>query len=110
MWRIPGLFSATSTGEGYVLGLDLEGKVIHTLQDVTGETYPDTTSVIEYKGSLCVGSVSADGVGRIRIPGDLNPRAMNVRPLGIIAQRAAAADERRGAKYRFGRSVIAARG
>jgi sugar lactone lactonase YvrE len=68
IWRIPGLFSATSTGEGYILGLDLEGHVIHTLQDVTGETYPDTTSVIEYKGSLYIGSFSADGVGRIRVP------------------------------------------
>jgi len=74
LWRIPGLFSATSTGEGYVLGLDLEGNVIHSLQDVTGETYPDTTSVIEYKGSLYIGSFSADGVGRIPVPRPPNPR------------------------------------
>ena len=73
MWRVPGLFSATSTGEGYVLGLDLDGRVIHTLQDVTGETYPDTTSVIEYKGWLYIGSFTADGVGRIRVPGPPNP-------------------------------------
>jgi hypothetical protein len=68
LWRVPGLFSATSTGEGYVLGADLDGNVIHTLQDVMGETYPDTTSVIEYKGWLYIGSFSADGVGRIRAP------------------------------------------
>jgi sugar lactone lactonase YvrE len=68
MWRIPGLFSATSTGEGYVLGLDVQGSVTHTLQDMTGETYPDTTSVIEYKGWLYIGSFSADGIGRIRVP------------------------------------------
>lgn len=52
MWRIPWLFGATSTGEGYVLGVDLEGNVIHSLQDVTGGTYPDTTSAIEHNGWL----------------------------------------------------------
>ena len=68
MWRIPGLFAATSTGEGYVLALDLEGNVVYSLQDPTGETYPDTTSAIEYNEWLYVGSFSADGVGRIRVP------------------------------------------
>jgi sugar lactone lactonase YvrE len=74
MWRIPGFFGGTSTGEGYVLGLDLEGNVIHTLQDLTGQTYPDTTSAIEYKGALYIGSFSADGVGRVRVPGPSNSR------------------------------------
>jgi sugar lactone lactonase YvrE len=68
LWRLPWLFSATSTGEGYVLGLDLEGVVIHTLQDPTGETYPDTTSVIEHHGVLYIGSYSADGLGCIPVP------------------------------------------
>jgi sugar lactone lactonase YvrE len=68
MWRIPGIFRATSTGEGYVLGLDPEGNVIHTLQDLTGTAYPDTTSVIEHKGFLYIGSFSANGLGRIRVP------------------------------------------
>jgi hypothetical protein len=73
LWRIPGLFSATTFGEGYILGLDLKGHVIHTLQDVTGETYADATSVIEYKGSLYIGSFTADGVGRVRVPGPPDP-------------------------------------
>lgn len=68
MWRVPGLFSGTSTGEGYILAIDLEGNVIQTLQDGTGQTYPDTTSVLEYKGLLYIGSFSADGVGRIQVP------------------------------------------
>jgi sugar lactone lactonase YvrE len=74
LWRIPGLFGGTSTGEGYVVGLDLEGNVIHTLQDVTGETYPDTTSAIEYKGALYIGSFSADGIGRVPVPAALDGR------------------------------------
>jgi sugar lactone lactonase YvrE len=68
VWRIPGFLSGTSTGEGYVVGLDLHGNVVHTLQDPSGETYPDTTSVIEHMGWLYIGSFSAHGVGRVRVP------------------------------------------
>jgi sugar lactone lactonase YvrE len=74
MWRIPGVLGGTSTGEGYVVGLDLEGNVIHTLQDLTGDAYPDTTSAVEYDGALYIGSFSADGVGRVRVPGSLDGR------------------------------------
>ena len=49
-------------------GLDLHGNVVHTLQDPSGETYPDTTSVIEHMGWLYIGSFSAHGVGRVRVP------------------------------------------
>lgn len=69
VWRIPGFLSDASTGQGYVLALDLEGNVIHTLQDLTGETYPDTTSVVEHDGWLYLGSFTADGIGRIPVPG-----------------------------------------
>lgn len=68
LWRMPWLFSSSSTGEGYILGLDLDGNIVHTLQDPTGEVYPDTTSAIEYNGLLYIGSYSADGVGRIPAP------------------------------------------
>jgi sugar lactone lactonase YvrE len=68
LWRMPWLFSAASTGEGYVLGLDLDGKIIHNLQDPTGNTYPNTTSAIEHNGILYIGSWSADGVGYIPVP------------------------------------------
>ena len=68
LWRLPGLFSGASTGEGYILGLNLEGKVIYNLQDPTGEVYPDTTSAIEDNGLLYIGSYSTDGVGRIPVP------------------------------------------
>lgn len=68
LWRMPWFFSATSTGEGYILGLDLDGNVIYTLQDPTGEVYPDTTSAIEHDSFLYVGSYSADRIGRIPAP------------------------------------------
>jgi len=68
LWHLPWLFSATSTAEGYVLGLDLNGNVKHSLQDPTGEAYPDTTSTIEAGGMVYIGSYSAYGVGRIPTP------------------------------------------
>ncbi len=68
LWRMPWLLGGTSTGEGYVVGLDLSGNVRHTLQDPTGEAYPDTTSALEDDGVLYIGSYSADGIGRIPVP------------------------------------------
>jgi hypothetical protein len=35
---------------------------------------PDTTSAIEYKGALYIGSFSADGIGRVRVPAALDGR------------------------------------
>ena len=69
VWRLPEfLLSGSSTGQGYILGLDLNGNVIHNLQDPTGEVYHDTTSAIEYNDMLYIGSYKAEGLGRIPVP------------------------------------------
>lgn len=67
LWRLPGLLNASSAGEGYILGLDLDGNVIHNLQDRTGAVYPNTTSALEYEGMLYIGGYT-DGLGRIPVP------------------------------------------
>jgi sugar lactone lactonase YvrE len=68
LWRLPEFLSPEPTGQGYILGLDLEGNIIHNLQDPTGEVYPCTTSAIEYNGMLYLGSYCTDGVGHIPMP------------------------------------------
>lgn len=68
LWRIPWIFSSDSTGEGYILGLDLDGNIVFNMQDPSGAVYPNTTSVIEYDGKLYIGSYSANGLGRISVP------------------------------------------
>ena len=67
LWRLPSLLSAESAGEGYILGLDLNGNVIHNLQDTGGEVYPNTTSALEYDGMLYIAGYT-DGLGRIPAP------------------------------------------
>lgn len=67
LWRLPGLLNAASAGEGYILGLDLDGNVIHNLQDPMGEVYPNTTSALEHNGMLYIAGYT-DGLGRIPVP------------------------------------------
>ncbi len=67
LWRLPGLLNAASAGEGYILGLDLKGNVIHNLQDPAGEVYPNTTSALEHNGMLYIAGYT-DGLGRIPVP------------------------------------------
>jgi hypothetical protein len=68
LWRMPFLVNAPTKGVGYIQGLDMEGNVIHNLQDPTGKYYSNTTSVIEYEGFLYLGSFSASGIGRVPVP------------------------------------------
>ena len=53
---------------GYVLGLDLDGRITHNLQDPTGEIYADITSATQHGGMLYLGAVTQDAVGRIPVP------------------------------------------
>lgn len=66
--RLPESLRAESmVHEGYVLGLDIEGNVIHNLQDPTGQAYGFITSVTEHKGLLYLGSVAQDALGRKKV-------------------------------------------
>ena len=67
LWRLPSLVNTASAGDGYILGLDLEGNVIHNLQDPAGIVYPNTTIALEYNGMLYIGGY-ADSLGRIPVP------------------------------------------
>jgi sugar lactone lactonase YvrE len=68
LWRLPFLVNTPTKGVGYILGLNLEGNVIHNLQDPSGDYYSNTTSVIEQEGYLYIGSFSASGIGRVPAP------------------------------------------
>jgi len=52
---------------GFVLGLDLDGRVIFNLQDPSG-SYAHITSVQEEVGMLYLGSFSEDSIGRLPVP------------------------------------------
>ncbi len=68
LWRLRNFMPDSSPGEGYIIGLDLDGNVKYTLQDPKGEFYPNTTSAIEANGILYLGSHINEGIGKIPIP------------------------------------------
>lgn len=51
-----------------VLGIDSAGRVLSNLQDPSPEAYAPVTSVEEKDGMLYLGSLQANGVGRIPVP------------------------------------------
>ncbi len=56
----------------FVVALDLEGNVVHALQDPE-RRYVTCTGVLEHAGSLYLGSVAMDSVGRIPLPPEPDP-------------------------------------
>jgi sugar lactone lactonase YvrE len=64
--RLPKSASAPKN-DGFVLGLDIDGRVIHNLQDPLG-SYAQITSVEEHEGMLYLGSLVEDAIGRLQVP------------------------------------------
>jgi sugar lactone lactonase YvrE len=65
--RLPEAFLPAAENYGFVLGLDLDGRVVHNLQDPTA-SYAQITSVQEHKGMLYLGSLAEDSIGRLPVP------------------------------------------
>ena len=53
--------------DGFVLGLDMDGRVIHNLQDPS-RSYIQITNVEEQDGMLYLGSAVEDSIGRLPVP------------------------------------------
>ena len=53
--------------DGFVLGLDVDGRVIYNLQDPSG-SYVQISSVEEHDGMLYLGSLVEDAIGRLPVP------------------------------------------
>jgi sugar lactone lactonase YvrE len=66
--RLPDAVRPGPRPYGFVLGLDEEGRVVHNLQDPTGSSYAFVTNVVEHAGSLYLGSLELDAVGRVPRP------------------------------------------
>ncbi|WP_137936983.1 SMP-30/gluconolactonase/LRE family protein [Chitinivorax sp. B] len=61
--RLPKVLQPKPTPMGFVIGLDLNGKVTHNLQDPDGQSYATITNVIEQNGKLWFGSLYEQAVG-----------------------------------------------
>jgi sugar lactone lactonase YvrE len=63
--RLPAWLQPKPKTQGFVLGLDLDGKVVANLQDDSRNAYAPITSVREYGPWLYFGSLSARGIARL---------------------------------------------
>ncbi|NNF98316.1 MAG: hypothetical protein HKM93_02975 [Desulfobacteraceae bacterium] len=66
--RLPDLLKRDPKRVGYVIGLNLNGKVVQNLQDPKGDKYAEISSVIEHEGSLYLGSISENSIGLMVAP------------------------------------------
>jgi sugar lactone lactonase YvrE len=65
--RLPAALMPAPKNYGFVLGLDKDGTVVYNLQDPTG-AFGQVTNVVEHDGTLLMGSLSEDAVGKIPVP------------------------------------------
>lgn len=66
--RLPKLLQPAPKRFSFVLGLDLNGKVVANLQDGSKECYAEIANVVERDGVLYFGSIGEASIGRIPIP------------------------------------------
>lgn len=68
MWRLPEFMKPTPVRRAFVLGLDLDGNVVHNLQYAGSDSFSPITSVEEVNGYLYLGSLSQPAFARIAVP------------------------------------------
>jgi sugar lactone lactonase YvrE len=66
--RLPTLVRPGPKRYGFVLGLDLEGRVVTNLQDPSGSTFALVTNAVEHSGRLYLGTLSDEAIGRLALP------------------------------------------
>jgi sugar lactone lactonase YvrE len=66
--RLPAAAQGAGANYGFALGLTIEGKVAHNLQDPSPEAFAPVTNVVEHDGTLYFGSLSADGIAYLSVP------------------------------------------
>jgi sugar lactone lactonase YvrE len=63
---------------GFVIGVDLEGRIVHNLQD-EDRRFLATTTALEHHGHLYLGSVVMHAVARIPLPGSAEARVIGAK-------------------------------
>lgn len=66
--RLPEALMPAPGRYGFVLGLDANGRVVHNLQG-PADSFVQISSVEEHDGSLYLGSLIEDAIGRLPVPG-----------------------------------------
>ena len=66
--RLPKFLQPAPQRYSFVLGLDLNGRVVENLQDGSKSCYAEIANVVEHKGTLYFGSIGESAIGRIPLP------------------------------------------
>lgn len=66
--RLPTFMQPSPDRYGMVLGVDVDGVVLHNLQDPTGGSFSPITSVEEHGNHLFLGSLTQRHIGKIKKP------------------------------------------
>jgi sugar lactone lactonase YvrE len=66
--RLPKFLQPAPKRYSFVLGLDMNGKVVENLQDGSKECYAEIANVVEHNGMLYFGSIGESAIGRIQLP------------------------------------------
>jgi sugar lactone lactonase YvrE len=66
--RLPKLAQPAPKRYSFVLGLDLNGRVVANLQDPGKDCYAEIANVVERDGMLYFGSIGEASIGRIAVP------------------------------------------
>ena len=68
VWRLPSFLQPNIKRYAFVLGLDLNGKVVRNLQDPSPQCFAQIANVVEHKGNLYFGSIGESAIGRMPAP------------------------------------------
>ena len=66
--RLPKFLQPAPKRYSFVLGLDLDGKVVDNLQNGASDCYAEIANAVERDGTLYFGSIGESTVGRYRLP------------------------------------------
>lgn len=69
VWRLPEALQPEPPHVARVLEIDAEGKILRSLQASGEGVYAPVTCAVEHQDQLWLGSLSARGIGRYRLPG-----------------------------------------
>lgn len=66
--RLPSFMQPAPKRYSFVLGLDLNGRVVDNLQNGAQDCYAEIANVVEHNGMLYFGSIGESTIGRIALP------------------------------------------
>jgi len=66
--RLPTFLHPAPQRYSFVLGLDVNGKVVENLQNGAADCYAEIANVVEHNGMLYFGSIGESTVGRFKLP------------------------------------------